>query len=123
MEKSSKKKLTHEITQYLQEQIDSNDNPEVHAVWGHKQWKPGEFFQAEDSLRLRPAGHQLLKFFFDHKTFKLDRRPTGAELLTLSRHMNAPYFIIDNKITLYSDEHIVMLKLTGDATSWLKLFR
>jgi len=123
METSSKKKLTHEITKYLQEQIDSNDNPEVKQVWGHKEWLPGEFFQTEDSLRLRPAGHTLLKLYFDHEEFEMDRELKAGEILILSKRMNAPFFVHKRKIVLYSNEIIVMLKLAGDVTSWLKLFR
>ena len=125
MESPSKKKLTQEITQFLQEQIDadSDANPEVQKVFGDRQWTSAEFFQQPNSLRLRLAGHQLLKLYFDHEEFLLDRELKASELLILSNNMNAPFFITKRKIVLYSNEHIVMLKLAGDVTSWLKLFR
>ena len=122
MEKSSKKKLTREITQFLQDQIDNSDSSEVKQVWGHIDFTPIYLFQTEDSLRLRLAGHQLLKLYFDHETFEKDKDFTGGELLTLSKRMNAPFYVHKRKITVYSDEIIVMLKLAGDVTSWLKLF-
>lgn len=114
--------MTQEITAFLQEKINDPENSELNALFGHKDWHPHDFFQTPDSLRLRPAGHQLLKLFFDHEEFDTDRAFKAGELLILSKHINAPFYIQKNKLVLYSNELIVMFKLAGDVTSWLKLF-
>jgi phosphoribosylaminoimidazole-succinocarboxamide synthase len=124
MDKLSKKKLTCEITQYLKKQVEAqgHESHEVKKVFGQDTLQVGDFFQTADSLRLRPAGNQLMRLFFDHETLKLDDRLNSGQLLKLCRIMPAPFFISGRSVVIYSSEHIVMIKLAGGVTSWLNLF-
>lgn len=123
MESASKKRLTRDITKFLQDQIDNTDCDEVSQVWGGKTWDVGDFFQASDSLRLRHAGHQLLKFYFEHEEFSISKPLTANDLLVLSRQMNAPFFVSKNNITIYSSELAVMIKIAGGVSEWLSIYR
>ena len=122
MATQSKKILTDEITAYLQNQIDECPDSEIGKCFGGKRYKSTDYFHQADSLRLRAAGYQLLRIFFDHEEFTMGRNFHAGEIIILARHMNSPFYINQEKIVLFSDEHIVMCKLAGDVTSWLKNF-
>jgi len=52
----------------------------------------------------------------------MERRLNAGELLLLSKHMNGPFYIVNHKLTVYSNQHIVMFKIAGGVTSWLETF-
>ena len=114
--------LTEEITLWLQNEIESCDDPEIKAAFGGKPTVQGNYFYQADSLRLRAAGYQLLKTFFDHEEFIHEREFYSGEILTLSKHMNAPFYINRDKIVLFHHEHMVMCKLAGSVALWLQNF-
>lgn len=114
--------LTEEITQWLRNEIDECGIPEIKTVFGGRDYKVSDYFHQPDSLRLRAAGYQLLKTFFDHEEFKHEREFYTGEILALSKHMNAPFYINRETIVLFSHEHIVMCKLAGSVKTWLKNF-
>lgn len=121
-ETKSKKILTEEITDWLQNELDNCDDPAVKLAFGGKRYKSNDYFMQPDSLRLRAAGYQLLKIYFDHEEFSHDREFHTGEILTLSKHMNAPFYINRNKIVLFHHEHIVMCKIAGSVALWLNNF-
>lgn len=114
--------LTEEITQWLRNEIENCEYTEIKTVFGGRDYRVGDYFHQADSLRLRAAGYQLLKAFFDCEEFKHDREFYTGEILTLSKHMNAPFYINRETIVLFSHEHIVMCKLAGSVEAWLKNF-
>lgn len=118
----SKKILTEEITAWLKNEIDNSGDNVLKEAFGNRKFRPGDYFFQADSLRLRAAGHELLAIFFDHEEFTHTRQFYVGEILTLSKHMNAPFYINDKNIILFSNEHIVMCKLAGNVTSWLNNF-
>lgn len=120
MENKSKRQLTQEIATYLRDEV--NKDPITLAAFDECDLSPGGIFMNQDSLRLRPLGHQLLKIMFDYYEFELERRLTAGELLLLSEHMNGPFYLHNNKIFVYSNKHIVMFRIAGGVTSWLKTF-
>lgn len=127
MANKSKKILTQEITQYIQNELDDIIDAEIEdhqtslikQVFKKDDYKVTDYFYQADSLRLRAAGYQLLKHFFDHEIFDHTRKFNVGEILLLSKKMNAPFYIIDNQITLFNNEHIVMCKLSGSVAVWL----
>jgi hypothetical protein len=118
----SKKILTQEITDWLTDELNSCTDPVIKAAFGGSRYKSTDYFYQADSLRLRSAGFQLLKTFFDCEPFIHDRSFYTGEILTLSHNMNAPFFINERKIVLFSHENIVMCKLAGSVASWLDNF-
>jgi hypothetical protein len=114
--------LTEEITQWLRKEIDEYADPAFKQLFGNRNYQVGDYFHQADSLRLRAAGYQLLKVFFDHEAFRHEREFYTGEILTLSKHMNAPFYINRETIVLFSNEHIVMCKLAGSVEAWLKNF-
>jgi len=118
----SKKILTEQITDWLQNELDNCEDHVIKKTFGGKKYKSSDYFHQPDSLRLRAAGYQLLKTYFDHEEFVHDREFYTGEILTLSKHMNAPFFINREKIVLFSHEHIVMCKIAGSVALWLNNF-
>ncbi|MCK4824848.1 hypothetical protein KA005_54355 [bacterium] len=116
----SKKILTGEISQYLNDELNDTTDPVMVKLFGGKDYVTGDFFFQEDSLRLRPLGYELLKVFFDNEEFIHDRTFHAGELIDLAHYMNAPFFIRQKKIVLFSNEHMVMCKLSGSVALWLK---
>ena len=118
----SKRTLTAEITAWIKKEIDSADDSKFKEVFGDRNYEVLDYFYQSDSLRLRSAGYHLLTVFFDCEEFTHTRDFYVGEILTLSHHMNAPFFINRNKIVLFSHEHIVMCKLAGSVALWLDNF-
>jgi hypothetical protein len=114
--------LTAEITEWLTNELENCDDEVVKKAFGGRNYRSADYFHNDDSLRLRAAGYQLLKIFFDHEEFQHTREFHTGEILTLAKHMNAPFYINRDKIVLFSHENIVMCKLAGDVASWLKNF-
>jgi len=114
--------LTEEITQWLRKEIEDCEDATIKTIFGGRDYQVGDYFHQPDSLRLRAAGYQLLKIFFDHEEFKHERGFYAGEIIALSKHMNAPFYINRETIVLFSNEHIVMCKLAGSVESWLKNF-
>lgn len=114
--------MTEEITAWLKNEIDNSDDNVVKKAFGNKEYTSSDYFFQADSLRLRSAGYQLLSIFFDNEKFTHTRQFYVGEILTLSKHMNAPFFIDDKDIVLFSNEHIVMCKIAGNVASWLQNF-
>lgn len=114
--------MTQEITDWLINELEAETDENVLKVFGGTKPDPIEFFIQPDSLRLRAKGYQILRYYFDHEEFLHNRDFLTGEILTLSRHMNAPFYINKNKLVLFSQENIVMCKLAGDVASWLKNF-
>jgi hypothetical protein len=121
-ESKSKRTLTSEITSWIKKEVESSDDPIVRQVFGDRDYEVGDYFYQADSLRLRSSGYKLLKVFFDCEEFKHEREFYVGEILTLSKHMNAPFFISGTKIVLFSHEHIVLCKLAGSVALWLENF-
>jgi len=117
----SKKILTEEITAWLKNELNNCTDPTL-QLFKQRDYKVNDYFHQPDSLRLRAAGYQLLKQFFDHEEFKHDREFYTGEILTLSQHMNAPFYINREKIILFHQEHIVMCKIAGSVALWLNNF-
>lgn len=118
----SKRTLTEQITDWLQIEIDKSGDDSVKSVFGQPGTKNTDYFYQADSLRLRSAGYKLLRIYFDCEKFNLGREFRVGEILTLSKNMNAPFYIAGPHIVLFSHENIVMCKLAGDVTSWLNNF-
>jgi hypothetical protein len=118
----SKKILTEEITEWLRNELENCDDPVIKATFGARNYKSSDYFYHSDSLRLRSAGYHLLKQYFDCEEFKHDRPFYTGEILTLSKHLNAPFFINQEKIVLFSNENIVMCKVAGSVALWLNNF-
>lgn len=114
--------MTEEITAWLQNELKDCDDHAIKMAFGGKLYKATDYFHQQDSLRLRAAGYQLLKHFFDHEEFSHTRPFYTGEILTLSKYMNAPFYINREKIILFHHEHIVMCKLAGSVDAWLKNF-
>lgn len=121
-ENKSKRILTAEITQWLTNELENCEDEAIKAAFSGRDYRASDYFHNDDSLRLRAAGYQLLKVFFDCEEFQHSRDFYTGEILTLAKHMNAPFYINRDKIVLFSHEHIVMCKLAGDVASWLKNF-
>lgn len=117
-----KKILTAEITDWLTKEIKESQDETIQKVFGNREWKTSDYFHTDDSLRLRSTGYQLLKTFFEHEEFVHDREFYSGEILALSQHMNAPFYINRDKIVLFHNEHIVMCKLAGSVALWLQNF-
>jgi hypothetical protein len=115
-----KRDLTQEIATYVQDEV--NKDPVTLAAFSKCNLTPGGLFQTPDSLRLRPLGHQILKTIFECYEFEEKDGFTTGDLMLLSKHMNGPFYIIKNKIAVYSNKHIVMFKIAGGVKSWLKTF-
>jgi hypothetical protein len=122
MANESKKILTSEITDWLQNAIANTGDPAIIQVFGDRKYTSSDYFTQPDSLRLRSAGFQLLKMYFEHEEFKHDRPFYTGEILTLSTHMSAPFYINRDKITLFSNENMVMCKMAGSVALWLNNF-
>lgn len=103
------------------DEINNSNDPSVLKAFGSRSLKVNDFFQMEDSMRLRPLGVQLLKIFFDSEEFEHVRDFHVGEILTLSEKLNAPFYIIKNKLILFSSDQTIMLKMTGDISLWLEL--
>ena len=114
--------LTQEITDWVKDQILTSTDPVVQKAFSGKNYKVTDYFFNEDSLRLRSAGYRLLRTVFDSEEFKHDRPFYTGEILILSKNMNAPFYISEEKIVLFHHEHIVMCKLAGSVTLWLNNF-
>lgn len=117
-----KKKLTSEITVWLQNELNSTNDSLIKDALGGISYKATDYFYHADSLRLRSAGYRLLKTYFDCEEFKHSRYFYTGEILTLSTHMNAPFFISENAIVLFSQENIIMCKMAGSVALWLDIF-
>jgi hypothetical protein len=91
-------------------------------AFGGRQYTSSDYFIQPDSLRLRAAGYQLLRNYFDHEEFTHDRPFYTGEILTLSTHMTAPFYINRDKLILFSGENMVMCKLAGSVALWLNNF-
>jgi hypothetical protein len=91
-------------------------------VFGSRKYTSSDYFTQPDSLRLRAAGFKLLKLYFEHEEFKHERPFYTGEILTLSTHMSAPFYINGDKITLFSNENMVMCKMAGSVALWLNNF-
>jgi len=117
-----KKKLTAEITTWLNDELSSTQNDLIKNTFGLHNYKITDYFYNQDSLRLRSAGYHLLKNYFDCEEFTHDRNFYTGEILTLSQNLTAPFYINRNKITLFHHEHIVMCKMLGSVTLWLNNF-
>lgn len=122
MANESKKILTAEITEWLRNELENCDDPLIKSTFGVRDYKSSDYFYHPDSLRLRSAGFHLLKQFFDCEEFKHSRNFYTGEILALSKHMNAPFFINQDKIVLFSNENIVMCKMAGSVALWLNNF-
>lgn len=114
--------LTEEISLWLQNELNDCDDPVLKKAFGDQNYRSNDFFHQPDSLRLRAAGYQLLRHFFDYEEFVHEREFYTGEIITLSRHMNAPFYINREKIVLFHQEHIVMCKLAGSVGAWLSNF-
>jgi hypothetical protein len=114
--------LTAEITAWIKKEVDASNDPIIRQVFGDRDYEVSDYFHQPDSLRLRSSGYRLLKVFFDCEEFKHDREFYVGEILALSKHMNAPFFISGTKIVLFSHEHIVLCKLAGSVALWLQNF-
>jgi hypothetical protein len=117
MDTSYKKKLTAEITDYVNQEL-----AVIEEKFSKKPLRPVDLFIQPDSLRLRPVGYQLLILDFEPHSFPLKRKLTAGELLKISKNMNSPYYLTASSLAVFGDECSVMLKLAGDVTSWLDLF-
>lgn len=114
--------LTEEISQWLLNELEDCNDTALREAFGGKNYRSSDFFHQPDSLRLRAAGYQLLRHFFDNEQFTHEREFYTGEILTLSKYMNAPFYINREKIVLFHHEHIVMCKLAGSVSAWLKNF-
>lgn len=116
---SHKKDLTDQITRWLQEKID-NDDGDIGKIFGDHRYRSNDYFQSSDSLRLRHAGYELLKNYFDHEQFEHDRNFYSGEILLISRNINSPFYIHQNRIVLFDHEQIVLCKLSGSVALWME---
>lgn len=118
---TSKRILTQEITDWLKNEIETSED-EVVTLFGKDDYRATDYFVQADSLRLRYAGYQLLKIFFEHHEFIIDREFYAGEILTLSKEMTGPFFIHKRKIVMFSSEHVVLAKMAGGIVPWLESF-
>lgn len=116
----TKREITNEITAYLKSEIETCDDQTIQKLFKKDDYKVLDYFHNEDSLRLRAAGYQILRQFFDSQEFEHDRNFYTGEILTIAKTMNAPFYINLNKIVLFNKEQIVLCKLSGSVTSWLE---
>ncbi len=82
-----------------------------------------QIFQSPNTIRLRVFGFHLLKKFYSYKTFDLEERLTGREILTLRDKVGWPYFLPVNhaNIDLFTIKQSFVLELNGgDVKKWLK---
>jgi len=89
-------------------------------MFGNRNYDVSDYFFQPDSLRLRSTGFLLLKEFFDHEEFIHTRGFYTGEILTLSKNMNAPFYINQSKIVLFDNQNIVMCKISGSVADWLE---
>lgn len=119
----AKSKLTAEIAAWLTNQIDSD--PEA-APLIRKAFKTGkltkvtDYFWQQDSLRLRSVGYKLLSIYFESHEFMHDRSFSSGEIIALSKYLNTPFYISEQKIIIFSDEQSVMCSLAGSVATWIK---
>lgn len=83
----------------------------------------GFIFLSPTTLRLRFSGFKALKEIYTHETFELEKRITGAELLTLKNYVTWPYYLPTNhsELHLFTIKQSFVLRLNGgDVKKWLK---
>lgn len=112
--------MTEEHVEALREFIFSELEKEGHEITDKLK---KQIFQSPNTLRLRVFGFHLLKKYYTHKTFELEERLTGRELLTLRDKVRWPYFLPVNHgyLDLFTIKQSFILKLSGgDVKKWLK---
>lgn len=117
-----KSQLTQEITDWIHSEIQNTDNHELINLFNFETMSILDYFHHTDSLRLRAAGYQLLKVFFEHQEFKHHRSFYTNEILKLSKYLNAPFYINMEKIVLFDTDNIVLCKMSGSVENWLNNF-
>lgn len=105
--------------EYIQTQVKNSKDPEIVDAFSDKT-ELLDIFQAPGSLRLRHHGNLLLSTFFEYHDFYIEKNLTGKEILALSREMTAPFYINRRLLTVFSQEQALIIKMSGDVTSWLE---
>jgi hypothetical protein len=118
-----KNKLVTEIVEWVENELvaASRGDPLIkNAFKFNKSNKVTDYFWQVDSLRLRSTGFKIMCLYFTHQEFLHDRPFNVGEIITLSKHLNSPFFINERKITIFNDEQIVMCSIAGSVATWIK---
>jgi hypothetical protein len=120
---ANKEQLVADIISWLQNEFRNNYDLKAHELSKLGEIDATTLFIQPDSLRLRSLGNRVLKTYFDHETFTLDRPLSVNQILQLSKHLNSPFFIYEKQgattLTLFGHEQIVLCKMAGSVTLWL----
>ena len=138
--KKERKKTTTEIHKYILNELnkDIKDKSKMVCAYGlyekikdkthvdRNDIRVNEIFRFEDVFLLTDLGQYVMKKYFDHESFNIERKLTAYELTSLGVRYNSPYHIRTNKVrnttllTLFNTEDIVSFKLTNDIGVWIK---
>lgn len=114
--------MASEHIQPLKDFIFNDLSDEIFPKETHKSLD-GLMFNAPTTLRLTHFGYNIMRNIYDHKSFPLEDKLTGRELLTLKNHVTWPYYLPANHghLHLFTIKQVFVLKLNGgDVKKWLK---
>jgi hypothetical protein len=77
-------------------------------------------FMNTNTIRLHIRGFNFMKKYFECYDFAIDNRLSGADLLTLKRQVQFPYFLSAKRLYVFSSKDAFVLKLNGgNVKKWL----